>query len=282
MKKLCCWMTVLGVFAMSAGLVLACDKHKEATAAGKPGCNKSQLVKVEAEGLTTVVSEKKPGCAFSARIAKLVGEKTKAGCSKGLAKESRSGCHLADLPSITYRVGEKNTDCADQAKQLAGDDGTIIYLVGDKSFKSRGEAVKTVTAALKEKSDELLSVRMMVGKECVRCPMAAKQLAKDSGKPVRYAAVARVFDDKADAEAAVVKAREIIKNVGMTYRVDGEATRCSMTAKKCSTQGKKVEYVIGDQATCCPEEAEMLLERAKLVALIQAAQQPQERQTAKL
>ncbi len=68
----------------------------------------------------------------------------------------------------------------------------------------------------------------------------------------------------------------------MTYRVDGEATRCSMTAKKCSTQGKKVEYVIGDQATCCPQEAEMLLERAKLVALIQAAQQPQERQTASL
>ena len=282
MKKLCCCMTALGIFAMSAGLALACDKHKEAKTASKPCCAKSQLVAAEKDGSTTTVSEKKPGCAISAMMAKLVGDKSKAGCSKSLTRESKSVSQLAALPTITYRVGDKNTDCAQQAKQMAGDEGTIIYLVGDKSFESRGEAVKTVTAALKEKTDELLSVRMMVGQECVRCPMAAKQLAKDSGKPVQYAAAARVFDDKADAEAALVKAREIVKNVGMTYRVDGEATRCSMTAKKCSTEGKKVEYVIGDQATSCPQEAEMLLERAKLVALIQAAEQTEEQQTASL
>ena len=65
------------------------------------------VVKVEDDGSTTATSEKKPGCAVSSMMAKLVGDKSKAGCSKSRAKEAGSQVQLTAMPTMTYRVGEK-------------------------------------------------------------------------------------------------------------------------------------------------------------------------------
>lgn len=274
MKKICCFVTVLAIAALSAGNAMACDKHEQAKA--KAGCSKSGIVAVgdkAAVGDEAAVADKAAGC-----------HKFKSGFRKTLAAgEKYSGCHkFAQMPAIAYRVGDKETPCLKEAQSLAGKEGEIAYLLSDKSYDDRTEAVKALTAILNERTDELLTVRMRVGDKSFYCPMSAKQVAKDSGSQVRFVALARSFEEKADADKAVAQARETLKKVALTYNVDGAPTKCSMTASKCAKDGKKVEYVLGDESTCCPVEAQMFLARARLLALINAPKLEPEKQTASL
>lgn len=260
MKKFCSFVAVLAIAALSAGNVMACDKHEQA----KAGCSKSGIV---------AVGDKAAGC-----------PKSKSGCAKALAAGAKySGCHKsAQMPAIAYRVGDKETPCIKEAELLASKEGKITYLLSGKSYDDRTEAVKALTAILNERTDDLLTVRMRVGDKNVSCPMSAKQMAKDSGSPVRFVALARTFDEKAAAEKAVAQARETLEKVALTYNVDGAPTKCSMTASKCAKDGKKVEYVLGKESTCCPVEAQMFLARARLLALINTPTYEPEKQTASL
>jgi len=196
-----------------------------------------------------------------------------AGASKAACKDACQDTMAKYVPSILYRVGEFQTSDETLAAHRARTKGrTVAYMVGDKSFGSKVEAVKACTAVIEENLAEILTVRYAVGAECVSCPNAAKSLAAQKGKPVLIQAAGRTFDCPTKAQAAIAKATAAIKQVNMTYRVGNKELHCPKEAKSVATgSGEKIEYAVGGECTGCEVTAKLLLARAKMRAALSAA-----------
>ena len=285
MRKLSMLMMAVAVLFLVSGNVRADDK---------PGCSKSKASVNKTEGCTkgtqdaakSVQVGEKSGCSKSCTKAaadKSGCDKSAATCLKTCAWKPDS-CQPLDklLPTMAYRVGDKETSCPKEAAELAGKEGKIQYVVMGRTYADQGEATKAVTDLMNELTEELLTVHMMVGDESFDCPHTAKQKAEETHSKVQYVALRQRFDTKESATAAVEKAKDAMNRVDVTYMVDGKSMKCSKTARKCAEEGKKVECHVGDKTTCCPVEADMLVAQARLMALVKAIQAPEVEKAASL
>ena len=175
-----------------------------------------------------------------------------------------------DLPRIGFKVGDTITCCMKAATEMSkSDTAKIKFVVSDKTYGNLGEAKGARLKVLEEYYEDLLRVKYAVGDECTGCPMAAKDLASKSGKPVQYRLAAFDFAEKAAAEKAAEQARAAGAKVRMSWAV-GEKTFCCPTtaAKVAKTDDQKVEYCVGEQKTPCEITAKTRLIEARITAAL--------------
>jgi len=190
------------------------------------------------------------------------------GCSaKGKAAQQALA---ADTPTLHYKVGDKTTCCPKEAEKLAeADEGQIRFVLGEKEFASRSEAMSAWQAALEQYLARLQTVRYAVGDQCVACPTAAQTLAKESGGKVKFRVASYAFAERDKAEAAAKAAQEVAEKVQLTCVVDGQKYTCEKEAgQACEKTGKKCEFLVGQTKTSCPVSAKVELAKARIEAAL--------------
>jgi hypothetical protein len=285
MRKLSMLLMTVAILFLVSGNLRADDK---------PACSKDKATANKAEGCTkgmhdsanTVRTGEKSGCSKACTKSaadKSCCDKNAAECLMTCAWKPDS-CQSLDklIPTMTYQVGDKETSCPMEAAKLAGKDGKITYVVMGKTYANEAEANKAMTELMNTLSQELLTVRTVVGDESFECPHMAQQKAEETHSKVQYVALRKRFDTKERAMAAVDQAKKAMNQVDVTYTVDGKNMKCSKTAQKCAQEGKKVECHVGDKTTCCPTQADMLVAQARLMALVKTIQAPEVEKAASL
>lgn len=92
---------------------------------------------------------------------------------------------FSEITTVKYAVGDNCMACPMSAKELAQKEGKKVqYRLATFSFNDQETANKAAAAA-KEAAGKV-EMKMMVGDECVACPVSAKELAQKSGKRVEY------------------------------------------------------------------------------------------------
>lgn len=187
--------------------------------------------------------------------------------------EETTSLVLAGLPHIEFRIGEKTTSCGESAKHMAASSKeSIIYVVAEKTFESKGEAITQLTSLLEKEVETLKSMQYVAAGGCGSCPHSAKSAAKKVGGKVTYRVAGVDFADKATAQAVLASFPGIVESVKMEYKVDGKKYGCSKTAgAKCKKAGKEMTYVIGTQETNCQTTAKMMLMETLVRKLVETA-----------
>ncbi len=127
------------------------------------------------------------------------------------------------MPLMTYKVGEKPTNCPKEAEKLAADGETAVrYVVGTGEFQEKAEALRAYTAALDEYLGTVTTVRYAVGDSTVGCPQAAAALARDVGEAVRFRVASYTFADEDAAQQAAEAARHAADKVVLKKLINGE------------------------------------------------------------
>ena len=176
------------------------------------------------------------GCASEAKAA--CAKDGQAGCDKAAACCGKDGCKesgcqvkalaAAGAPLMAYKVGDDCVRCPEKAAALAKEKSTELrYVVGDKTYTNKDEAVKAYAAALDGYVATMTSVRYAVGDECVACPQTAAELARKNNTNVKYRVAAMTFDNESKAEAAARAARLAVEKVAL------KAENKSAGAKSC-------------------------------------------------
>lgn len=180
---------------------------------------------------------------------------------------------LASMPSIEYKVGDETVTCPYAADALAKKQNKPIqYVVGDQAFKSEGEANAQLASLIEQKVNEMKTVQFAAGDKCYRCPVTAKEEAQKAHAKMMYRVAGVDFANKELAEKAAQLASERLGEVKMSYKVGDHTFECDKTAgAQAKETHTKMLYVIGDKETDCPQEAKMLMAKAKLAAIVAAA-----------
>lgn len=181
----------------------------------------------------------------------------------------------ADMPMMTYVVGEKETRCSMEAGELASSCETlnVAYKVAGKSFDCQQSAGKAYAAALHNYVDNMTRVSFVVDGDCTSCPFEAGAKSEKTGKAMQYKVGNTTFDCADKAIRAAALAHYQVQQVKLAHAVNGEVTQCSdsfAAAKACSET--KATFVVGAKQTECEIEASCLLEMARVEAAIAACQ----------
>ncbi len=241
-------------------------------------------VKVKGEVKAARLDGDRSGCSKEAKAA--CGKDGQAGCDKTAACCGKDGCKesgcqvralaAAGAPLMTYKVGDDCVRCPEKAAALAKQKSAEVrYVVGDKTYTNKDEAVKAYAAALDDYVATMTSVRYAVGDDCVACPRAAAELARKSNSNIQYRVAAMTFDSETKAEAAAKAARLAVEKVALKAEGRNDCARsCGSrdAAKACNERNARTAKAagcgtIGDG--CCPETHAAL---SLALARIEAAQ----------
>ncbi|MFO0838137.1 MAG: hypothetical protein U1D55_06380 [Phycisphaerae bacterium] len=205
------------------------------------------------------------GCGAKAKD----GATAKAGCC---SKGDSAKCEGKGMPTMTYRVGDKETCCSQEAAKLAKDSkAETKYIVAGKTYADQGEAMTAYADALDGYMKDVMTVKYVVGDESLSCPMEAASLAKKNNGTVKYRLASATFDSQEKADKAAKAAKEAADKVSMKMMVGEKSFECPMSAADAAKASNgKVEYVIGDTKTCCDKTAKVELAKAKIKAAIAA------------
>jgi len=203
------------------------------------------------------------------------------GCDEPCMESCEEGASVqtvafpADMPKMSYCVGEKETSCSMEASELASqcEMTQVGYKVAGKTYECQVEAGKAYAKELHSYLDRITRVSFVVDGECVGCPVQADELASSKGTKVQYKVGNQVFECADKAIRASAMAYGMAQQVKLGHAVNGEATACSDSfakAKACSET--KATYLVGSKQTECEVEASCLLEMAKIEAALGACQ----------
>ena len=245
MKKLVCMLAAMG---LTAGLAYAGGESCKASAAA-----------AKAGGSCTAASPAMAGDA-----------KTGGCCATKGAKTAGMSCCATDMPTLTYKIGDKTTGCPADAKTIAAanPNAKMTYVVGGKDFNDMNEANKALSTALTGYYDSMLSVKDVAACSAKTCPVTGKELAP--AKPAMFQVASYEFSNKDAAAKAAAAAREAGDKVMMTTLVDGKSYTCPTEAAAACKTGKNVEYVIGETKTQCNVMASVELAKARIAAAQQS------------
>ena len=161
---------------------------------------------------------------------------------------------MAQLPQLSYTVGEQQVCCEKMAGDLATKEAAAVhYVVAEKTFETKQAAMTAlvdqtesmVDAYIKPKTCEVSGATTVAGKAC-SCPV--------------------------ETAARTKAVEEAAKLVSMKYMVDGQEAACvNCAGARAKETGKPVEYVVAGQATTCEMTARLNLARAKYKAAVEAA-----------
>lgn len=174
-------------------------------------------------------------------------------CDNGPCTTCVVSAAMANLPKMTYKVGEEATCCPEGAAELAKTaNAPIHFVVGEKVFEAKEEAFVALVESTEAMVNEFVTPThceksgnvTIAGKAC-NCPVEA-------GK-----------------KAEIVKAA--VESVQVSYKVGEESCGCAVKAGELAkTSGEKMIYVVGGEETCCNMTARLNTARAKYEAVVKS------------
>lgn len=181
----------------------------------------------------------------------------KGGCGAGCPIEAA----LAKLPQLTYQVGDKACACPVEAKSIAQDKGMEVkYVVAEKVFTDQAKAKLALVEATESfvkgfvtpSKCEVSGKITLAGNELC-CEIMADEkakLASDAMKKIQFTYL--VGDKSCDCP---LEARALAKETGKPklFVVAGEKTACQVTARLNLTRAK---YKAAVEALTKAEEKE--------------------------
>ena len=160
---------------------------------------------------------------------------------------------MGKLPTMTYKVGDKDACCPVSAEAMAKESGEkITFVVAEKKFDDKNKAftslVETTEAFVNKFAEpckcEVSGTTTIAGKTC-ECPVEAGNRAE-----------------------IVKKAYASIK---MSYKVGDKTCNCPVEAATLASKSDaKKEFVVNDECTECEMTARLKLAHAKYRAAVEA------------
>ena len=160
---------------------------------------------------------------------------------------------MDQLPKMTYRIGDEEACCSASAAALAKEhDAPIRFVVAEKEYNEEGEAMTALADVTEEYVDgfvklskcEVSGSMSLAGKK-MHCEVSAGKLAETM--------------------------KEAMNEIQVSYVVGDEYCACPSTAKAMAEKsGEKMQYVIGEESTCCSVDARIKLAHAKYRAAVEA------------
>lgn len=178
------------------------------------------------------------------------------------------------LPRLGYQVDGKRINCPRSAGKTAkASNVSVNYVVTDKVYADKSEAMKVYAGALDGFLDDMLTVKYAVGDKCTGCSKSAEAMAKDGCKQVRYRLASFDFADRASADKAAQMAREASEKIELTMVVGDETFVCPVgAAGAAEAEGKEVEYCVGKTRTTCATTAKVGLALERIRAALSACE----------
>ena len=210
-------MAVVVLFG-TAGVLLACDKHKAA-----------KVVLASAKA---------------------------APCSKTTFDNAVAGVMKA-MPSMAYRVGDTDTHCFKSATAKAGENGKVQFLVASNVYDTETEATIALAGLLEKEIENLKTVRLSVGGKGYGCSMSAKAALKN-GEKMKYRLAGFDFATREEADKAleIVNCKlkgcdaDCIKDCMKNFR--GTAQTAGAKKSGCNKGKAKAATVAAKDGAPCP------------------------------
>ena len=177
---------------------------------------------------------------------------------------------LASMPHMEYRVGDETMYCPKSARTAAEKTGgPMQYVVGDRTFTDKGEAIDWLTALLEMEVNYLQTVQYAAGGDCFDCPSTAREVAQETNTQVTYRACGFDFTEKEKAEHAVRLVRDKLADVKTTYKVGDQSFCCDKMAGNAARKtGQPLHYVVGDEEITCPKTAKLKTLQNKIQTIV--------------
>jgi len=269
-------LNLLAVLGLVTSAWAFCPEDKKEAQAGSQPCPhaKGDGSAMTASG-EVKVEEKSGGCAKKDCCKKKGDASLTSDKAGGCAKKSGAcpvQAALASMPAMKYRVADETVACPKTAEEMAiKKNTTITYVVGEKTYAKKGEAVVALASLLETEVANLVSVQT-AGAKSGGCSHADHVHANPTATPVAYKVGGMEVADKAKAEKAAKLAADAVGAVKLSYKVGDDKFCCDkMAGVKAKETGKSVTFVVGDEETCCQDMAKLLLAQARVKAAVEAA-----------
>jgi hypothetical protein len=160
---------------------------------------------------------------------------------------------MANLPELTFQVGDKQLCCEASANAVAQESGEKVqYLVATQAFDDKHEAM----VALADATEKFVA------------EFATPHTCNVSGKTT-VAGTSTTCSATAGKLAKISKAA--MDEVHLAYKVGDEQCSCpTQAAALAKSAGKAKQFVIGSETTSCEIDARIKLARAKYEAAVKA------------
>lgn len=177
------------------------------------------------------------------------GECESGGCCHGCPVDAA----MAKLPKMAYRVGTENTCCAESAAKLAETSkAPIHFVVGENVFEDKTQAYASLVEQTETMVNDFITPKTCSESGCHTVAGKTCKCATQGGK-----------------NAELVDAA--IKDIKMSYVVGEKTCNCPNEAGSLAKDsGEKMEYLVGDEKTCCNMTARLALAKAKYKAAVEA------------
>lgn len=238
-------IAAVALFVMAVAPALG-QCHKSADAGG-PACQAKQMDKADAGA-----SAKATGCCIDSP------------CFKGL-----------DLPRMAYMVNDHRVTCPMAAQELAkAENAEIKYVVGEKVYTDKSEALEAEATALERFLNDMLTVQSGSGDAPTCGRMSGATVAEHGALKPAFRLASYGFADRQSAEKAAQSAREASEKVEMKMTVGDKAYSCPVRAGQAAEkEGCKVSYCVGSTKTTCKATAKVQLALERIKAALEACQQ---------
>lgn len=273
MKKVLATTAVLAVIGLAMPAMAQCCSSKQKNKAvnaekvAKKDCSTSCTKTKASKGCDPALCD---AAGKSAKLAKASSCDKKASCADRAGNCFYGVAHCG--PRMDYLVAGERIHCPKNATLLAkAHDAEIRYAVGDDVYADKNEALDSLATRLEQRLEQMTQVRFVVGDDCVRCPMQAKDLANKADCTVKYRVASYTFDNKEDAEKAAQHARKAADKIQWKMVVGGKEMHCAKSAEKAASSGKTCSYKVGEHTTPCKNTARVELAQARIEAAREAA-----------
>ena len=171
--------------------------------------------------------------------------------------DDEEGCPVSaamtKLPSLVYKVGDKEVCCSKSAAALAKKaEQPVSFIVGDDTFENEEKAYVALV-----KSTEKFVENFATPHKC-----EASGTTTIAGKKCGCSV-------KAGETAKLVKAA--MKKVSLSYKVGEESCHCpTQAAALAKKSGEEKMFVVSGKSTSCEMTARLNLARAKYKAAVEA------------
>lgn len=241
----------------AAAKTASCDKDKAGCCGGKDGFP-SMAIKVGDKTMSCPMEAEKVAKESSAKIVYIVGEE-KFDCKEkafaALADEAetyvdrytRVACVINGNPILCDSEGKscsskEGKTCSKDGAKVAAKDGCC-----KAGEKAKVEGAKVADAKKTDAKAE--------GECCM----------KKAGAEVKYMVLGKIYEKKADAEAARDEAMAAVKKISMKAYMDGKEVECDKVCPDAAKAGK-VEFAVGGEKTHCQYHARIMTAKAKYEA----------------
>ena len=169
------------------------------------------------------------------------------------AKQCPIETAMGKLPTMTFKVGDKDACCPDAAAEMAKESGEkITFVVAGKKFEDKGKAFTSLVE----------STESFVNKFAEPCKCEVSGKTTIAGKTC-------------DCPVEAGKRAEIVKtamaSVKMSYKVGDKTCNCPVEAATLASKSDaKKEFVVNNECTECEMTARLNLAHAKYKAAVQA------------